>query len=329
MPGRGSAYGRIEPGVVCETELNPCPLGGGDVACRGRAGRLGGSEHVYRQAWMNGGDGALGKFADRDCFLRADIVGAGVRAAQQHGPEPHGEVGGIQVGSQRCAIATDGDRAPSECIAEKVAGGVVCVERKVRAENGKGPCDNAVQIVLSGAEFFRGSLPCRVGAPVGGEGVLFRDVGERAGLLPVNCARADEQETLGTGLARDVKCVRSALHDGRGEFVRISLRRANAVRGSVDHVVNVPAWKAEVADIALDKAQGRVGRKVRRALAKDLWRARKDPKGDAEVRASIELEQALNKPGAEKTCSAGEKNAAPRDHGREVDRLLVESFTIF
>jgi hypothetical protein len=91
------------------------------LACKG-------DMRVSRKASRDG----FSKFQYGYIFARPDIVGTGGLAAEKHGPEPDGEIRGVQPGSVRGTIAAHGDRAAAQSVADEVADGEVSIDGKQR-----------------------------------------------------------------------------------------------------------------------------------------------------------------------------------------------------
>src|SRR5208282_6514685 len=105
------------------------------------------------------------------------------------------EVGGVQVGSKRRAVAVNLNRTALQSVPNKIADGKMNVQGQVRPDEGEATGDLRLQPVLFGiqrAEHFRGALAFAVGplgtGRIGTATVFFRDVGQFRWLPAINRA---------------------------------------------------------------------------------------------------------------------------------------------
>src|SRR5258706_6651457 len=72
---------------------------------------------------------ALGNFGDRKAFLTSHVIGAQRLSLEQDCPQPDRQVGGVEIGALRGAVAIDDDWTSVHCVADEVANGKMSVQR--------------------------------------------------------------------------------------------------------------------------------------------------------------------------------------------------------
>ncbi len=149
--------------------------------------RLPGAECLYHPS---------GQLRDTDGFFGADIVDPARLPANQNRPEPDRQVGGVQIGAQRRAVAANLDRPPLHAIRNEIADRKVDFERQVRTRKREQPGDRTLQAALPRihrAEEFRQALALGVNQPrigcIGAAGIAFGNVREARRLRAVNQPR--------------------------------------------------------------------------------------------------------------------------------------------
>ena len=87
---------------------------------------------------MAGGSDGLHNRAGEVCygngFVGADIVGVCGFPFEQNRPEPDREIGRIQIGAMRRAVALDMNGAAREGVANEIANGEMGIQRQVRPD---------------------------------------------------------------------------------------------------------------------------------------------------------------------------------------------------
>ena len=105
---------------------------------------------IARDGSRVAGDGVC-EVADVDGLFGAYVEGLQGGGSEEHGPEPDGEVCGVEVGAERGSVAGDGDRLIVESVPDEVTDGEVGVEGKVRADEGEAAGDFNFDGELAGA----------------------------------------------------------------------------------------------------------------------------------------------------------------------------------
>src|ERR1035438_10015084 len=87
----------------------------------------------------------LCKVADGQILITSDMVGPGF-PVDKEGPEPGCQVGGVEVGTEGCAISLDLDGSPIQGVPDEVAKGEMLVQGEVGTREGKAACDGGFGI---------------------------------------------------------------------------------------------------------------------------------------------------------------------------------------
>ena len=83
----------------------------------------------------------LGGFSDGEWLTCANIENSSGLPPDEKVPKTYGQIGGMEVGANRVAVAMNGDRAEGEDVTEKVADCELPVEQEAGADKGKPSCD--------------------------------------------------------------------------------------------------------------------------------------------------------------------------------------------
>src|SRR5215813_201586 len=133
-------------------------------------------------------------------------------ATKQNGPEPNGQVCGIEIRTSRRSIPFHLDRSTCECVANKVADGEVTVQRQIGPNEGKATSNLGFQSVTLGidrTQQFRDpfSFPVRRTHIHGARraSVVFGNMRDFWWLLPVDSAGACQQKLAGAAVDRKAK----------------------------------------------------------------------------------------------------------------------------
>ncbi len=193
-----------------------------------------------------------------DDFIRTDVVGAGVRAAQKKAQKPDDEIGGIKIGAERRSVAAHDDGTALERVAQKIPGGEMGVERQMRPQKSEGAGGDEIDTRFR-AHLFRLAF----GFGVGSQRRRCRIVVLlRTGWL----ARAGSIDRTGTDVkysphAAFLREIKHALRPGDDRpraflFLRLN-RKGDGVRGRVKNVIEALILRGKIGDMALLEMEAR------------------------------------------------------------------------
>ena len=256
----------------------------------------------------------MGEVGDADGFFGADVEGLHGGGAEEDGPEPDGEVGGVEVGAEGCAVAGDGDGLIVEGIADEVADGEVGVEGEVRADEGEAAGDLDFDGELAralGAHLFCGSLA--LGVDVEGVEwvrgvVIFRDVGDVGRLRAVDGSGAGEEEFLCVVGRGELESAIGAVEDGGEHLLRVFGELDCAgFGGGVDDEREVAGGELEVADIPGEESDGGIGGEMRTFAGEGAGRTGEDGGVGVEIESAVDVGEGFDQPAAEEAGAAGDE----------------------
>ncbi len=289
-------------------------LRGGDVLEWGDAGGGGAGDFDFESGVERGGDG-VGEGGYVDGVFGADVEGLHGGGAKEHGPQPDGEVGGVEVGAEGRAVSGDGDGLVVEGVAEEVADGEVGVEWQVGADEGEAAGDLDFDGEFAGAlgaHLFRGALALGVDVDVFeaglGRDVVFRGVGDIGRLRAVDGSGAGEEKLLRVVGGGELESAIGAIEDGGEHRLRVfgELDCAGFC-GGVDDEREIAGGELEGADIAGEESDGGVVGEMGTLAGEGAGRTGEDGDAGVEIQRAVDVCEGFDQPAAKEAGASGDE----------------------
>ena len=259
-------------------------------------------------------------------MLGAYVVGVVGLPAKQKAPEPDGEIGHVEPGTERGSVSANVNGCSRNSAAEEISDGKVGVEGEVRADEGERPGDDSLErraVGVGDTKVLRHALGFVVGGleqkGIGrGEGGLG-DVGLGGGAAAIDGSGGGVEQAVGTGCQRELEDVAGSFQDGLGQGEsRLVGLLAPGVGGGMEDVSVRLSREKEVPDVALEQGQDRIKRDVRGFDPKGSSTARKDRGMEIEAELPVGVEERLQDPVAEEASAPGDEDAGSAEFGEEI-----------